>query len=217
MTETLWNASEIQPGRIPLGMKKLEQLYGKVQDALAFMQANVLDYAMTWDSIRESARFLQADGGDFVYEDPGENDWIPEYDDDDGVWRKYCYGSDIRRQNGVLSLMFQRCNSDGDWECMSEEDDLGGTYLSPAAAMDALNLHCVHALLRMALYDIYCAATGTDPLDNILPDYTKAGKRKPKTAAHIRRVSAKHLEKRVEELLTDVQTWRRPTTPTCND
>jgi len=112
------------------------------------------------------AFFDTAPEGDFKWEapdycDPG--DVRPSYCDDCESWHGYHYTNEMGRKDGKRYVTTFDIDNDGDKDvCSCWEDGFGEQDWE--CVMDDMDTN--HVFRQQAEYDLWCAETGKDPLDN---------------------------------------------------
>lgn len=157
-----------------LTMTRLDKLEDMAQLALTDILANLKLFTPSWEDY-----FSSAPKGDFSWESTEGGDWVPYGKMDDETeesWCKHSYYVDLSRKDGVETVKFGYLDVEGDDHCTGEYTKEDAEKYSATFHYDALSNNCLYVLLRMRLYEIYCARTGLDPLDNVFMDYTKERK-----------------------------------------
>ena len=161
-------------------------LRNRVNNAIRLIERNPRPFACSWGDL-----FRDTPDGDFKWE--GEaGDWVYTEDEDYGEgWCKHAFAMNICREGGFESVEFWLVDGDGNWDIIAAfgPDDADSEALACELAMQS----CHYQLLQNALYSIYVAETGEDPLD------TTWGDNDP------REVHSRRLESEITELCAWVE------------
>jgi hypothetical protein len=148
----------------------INNLRTQAEQAVSFIEHNPHLFACSWKDL-----FSHAPKGPFTWAMEEAGDWVPSEDCDlDEGWTKTAYGMNIsRRDDGTEVVEFWEVDADGNTETRCEFER------KPKARLDKFDLrdfqfeaatsnHCYYTLLKQALYSIYVAETGKDPLQDTL-------------------------------------------------
>lgn len=154
-----------------LAMWRLNELESIIQLALESMTDNIKLFTPTWEDY-----FKFAPKGDFVWESDEGGDWIPFGGTYRDSWVKQSYYVDLSRKNGIETVKFGYIDTDGEDHCTGSYTKDEYLKYPNAFRFDALPHNCFYVLLHMRLYEVYCAKTGLDPLDNVYKEHSKERK-----------------------------------------
>ena len=161
-------------------------LRNRVNNAIRSIERNPRPFACSWGDL-----FRDTPDGDFKWE--GEaGDWVYTEDEDYGEgWCKHAFAMTVKRKDGAESVEFSMVDCDGNWDFIAgfgrEDAD------SEGLAFELATQSCHYQLLQNALYSLYVAETGEDPLD------TTWGGNDP------REVHGRNLESEITELCAWVE------------
>lgn len=148
----------------------LEDLRKQAEDAVSFIESNPHLFACSWRDL-----FSHAPKGAFSWDQDEAGDWVPSEDCDlDDGWTKTAYGMNLsRRDDGTEVVEFWEVDADGNSETRCEFERKPKGRLDKFDLRDfqfeaATSNHCYYTLLKQALYSIYVAETGLDPLEDTL-------------------------------------------------
>lgn len=144
--------------------RELESLRRKCEQARYEMQQHPEDWVGTWEDL-----FSSAPEGDFKWDGSEcacDRDMVPFETDSESGWSYNFHSMTLGRKDGREFVEFHT-----QWAC-GDHDTEGPYYKedqdNPDFVYHMMTQHCGYSLLKTYLYDIYCAETGLDPLENCM-------------------------------------------------
>jgi hypothetical protein len=146
----------------------LNDLQRDAEEAIRFIERNPKLFSCSWKEL-----FEHAPKGEFDWTQEEAGDWIPSDGEGDGNWEKYAYATNLaRRADGTEVVEFTSVDSDGNWDTSAlierKPKSRLKEYEQSELAFEQATTHCYYNLLKQALYSIYVARTGEDPLEDTL-------------------------------------------------